>query len=35
MLFFGNYIGNIATLYQKEVQEGETIKLGIWGVIVY
>jgi hypothetical protein len=35
MLFFGNNAGNIATLYQKEVQEGETIKLGIWGLIVY
>jgi predicted neuraminidase len=29
MLFFGNYVGNIATLYQKEIKEGETIKFGI------
>ncbi|MDR1963608.1 MAG: glycoside hydrolase [Planctomycetaceae bacterium] len=35
MLFFGNYVGNIATLYQKEVKEGEVIKFGIWGLIVY
>jgi hypothetical protein len=35
MLLFGNYVGNIATIYQKEVREGETIKFGIWGVIVY
>ncbi|MDR0337603.1 MAG: exo-alpha-sialidase, partial [Planctomycetaceae bacterium] len=35
MLFFGNYVGNIATLYQKEIKEGETIKFGIWGVLVY
>ncbi|MDR0335842.1 MAG: hypothetical protein LBI18_02005 [Planctomycetaceae bacterium] len=35
MLFFGNYVGNIATLYQKEIKEGETIKFSIWGLIVY
>lgn len=35
MLLFGNYAGNIATIYQKEIKEGETIKFGIWGVIVY
>jgi predicted neuraminidase len=35
MLFFGNYTGNIVSLYQKEIKEGEIIKLGIWSVIVY
>ncbi|MDR2115427.1 MAG: glycoside hydrolase [Planctomycetaceae bacterium] len=32
---FDTIVGNIVTLYQKEVQEGERIKLGKWSVIVY
>jgi hypothetical protein len=34
-LLFGNIVGNIVTLYQKEIKSGETLKLGKWGVIVY
>jgi predicted neuraminidase len=34
-LLFGNLIGNIVTLYQKEVHSGEKIRLGKWGVLVY
>jgi predicted secreted acid phosphatase len=28
-------VNAIVTLYQKEVQEGETIKLGKWGLLIY
>jgi hypothetical protein len=34
-LLFGNIIGNIVTLYQKEVKTGETIKFGKWGILIY
>ncbi len=35
VLLFGNIIGNITTLYQKEVKADETIKFGKWGVLVW
>ncbi|MDR1964815.1 MAG: glycoside hydrolase [Planctomycetaceae bacterium] len=34
-LLFGNIIGNVVTLYQKEVKNGESVKLGKWGVLIY
>ncbi len=34
-LLFGNIIGNVVTLYQKQVRADETIKFGKWGVLVW
>lgn len=30
-----NPLGNICTTYQKELQQGETLKVGKWGVIIF
>ena len=35
VMLFGDYTGNISTLYQKEVKVGETFEFGCWGLIVF
>ena len=35
ILLFGEITGNIVTVYQKNVTAGETIEIGMWGVMVF
>ena len=34
-MLFGDIVGNICSVYQKEMKEGQKIELGKWGVIVF
>jgi len=34
-LLFGNIVGNICTVYQKNLKEGERVIMGKWGVAVW
>lgn len=34
-LLFGNTCANVVTLYQKEVQKGETVEFGMWGILLF
>jgi len=35
VLLFADGAGNVATLYQKQVKAGETLRFGCWGVVVF
>ena len=34
-MLFGDIVGNICSVYQKDLKKGDVLKLGKWGVVVY
>ncbi|MCP4639297.1 MAG: exo-alpha-sialidase [bacterium] len=34
-LLFGQIVGNICSVYQKELKEGDTVEVGKWGVLIF